>query len=57
MVSGSCFFVHAFCLGFVLKASLCVVVVVVVFEFFLLLFSFLVQAVSNVNITLLRCFA
>lgn len=54
MVSGSCFFVHAFCLGFVLKASLCVVVVV--FEFFLL-FSFLVQAVSNVNITLLRCFA
>lgn len=56
MVSGSCFFVHAFCLGFVLKASLCVVVVVV-FEFFFLLFSFLVQAVSNVNITLLRCFA
>lgn len=55
MVSGSCFFVHAFCLGFVLKASLCVVVVV--FEFFFLLFSFLVQAVSNVNITLLRCFA
>lgn len=54
MVSGSCFFVHAFCLGFVLKASLCVVVV---FEFFFLLFSFLVQAVSNVNITLLRCFA
>lgn len=55
MVSGSCFFVHAFCLGFVLKASLCVVVVV--FEGFFLLFSFLVQAVSNVNITLLRCFA
>lgn len=24
VVSGSCFFVHAFCLGFVLKASLCV---------------------------------
>lgn len=38
MVSGSCFFVHAFCLGFVLKASLCVVVVVVVFEFFFIIF-------------------
>lgn len=37
MVSGSCFFVHAFCLGFVLKASLCVVVVVV-FEFFFIIF-------------------
>lgn len=36
MVSGSCFFVHAFCLGFVLKASLCVVVVV--FELFFFFF-------------------
>lgn len=39
MVSGSCFFVHAFCLGFVLKASLCVVVVVFEFFFFIIFLS------------------
>lgn len=45
MVSGSCFFVHAFCLGFVLKASLCVVVVV--FEFFFYYFPFLSRLLAT----------
>lgn len=57
MVSGSCFFVHAFCLGFVLKASLCVVVVVFEFFFFYyfpFLSRLLATSISHFCVVLLK---